>query len=284
MLAQEGDWGLFNWYWLPHLPMVVLFFVSALAETNRPPFDLPEADAELKRLGVPRVPAVTVGDRAVRFLGAGGTLVLTVEASQFEPMVDAVLARDSDHKSAIMYRKLAEAQRARAAHDRATQHRNGDRAWIEPQRGRAGRGTPTAPASPGAPDPSDGRRGNRHGPCGLDAGPAGGFAVTPLRWSCFPPGSSRTRNSGSLRNRSRQKPWRCLMPHSVYNPLRHMSHSPTAQFGHGTGSGRRTMPTTRSPGASAFATTAVDIDTPATPSPSQVSAVDDHAPIWSPTR
>ena len=45
--AQEGDWGLFNWFWLPHLPMVVLFFISALAETNRPPFDLPEAESEL---------------------------------------------------------------------------------------------------------------------------------------------------------------------------------------------------------------------------------------------
>ncbi|MCV2880693.1 NADH-quinone oxidoreductase subunit NuoH [Actibacterium sp. XHP0104] len=45
--AQDGDLGLFNWYWLPHLPMVVLFFVSALAETNRPPFDLPEAESEL---------------------------------------------------------------------------------------------------------------------------------------------------------------------------------------------------------------------------------------------
>ncbi|MGR3396302.1 NADH-quinone oxidoreductase subunit NuoH [Pseudooceanicola nanhaiensis] len=47
VLAQEGDWGLFNWYWLPHLPMVFLFFISCLAETNRPPFDLPEAESEL---------------------------------------------------------------------------------------------------------------------------------------------------------------------------------------------------------------------------------------------
>ncbi len=45
--AQEGRFGFLSWYWLPHLPMVVLFFVSALAETNRPPFDLPEAESEL---------------------------------------------------------------------------------------------------------------------------------------------------------------------------------------------------------------------------------------------
>jgi NADH-quinone oxidoreductase subunit H len=45
--AQDGRFGFLSWYWLPHLPMVVLFFVSALAETNRPPFDLPEAESEL---------------------------------------------------------------------------------------------------------------------------------------------------------------------------------------------------------------------------------------------
>src|SRR5712671_3901675 len=45
--AQEGKYGLLNWFWLPLFPMFVVFFVSALAETNRPPFDLVEAESEL---------------------------------------------------------------------------------------------------------------------------------------------------------------------------------------------------------------------------------------------
>ncbi|MGQ3672690.1 NADH-quinone oxidoreductase subunit NuoH [Xanthobacter sp. TB0136] len=45
--AQDGDLGLLNWYVLPLFPMFVIFYVSALAETNRPPFDLVEAESEL---------------------------------------------------------------------------------------------------------------------------------------------------------------------------------------------------------------------------------------------
>lgn len=47
VMAQDGGMGLLSWFWLPHFPMVFLFFFSSLAETNRPPFDLPEAESEL---------------------------------------------------------------------------------------------------------------------------------------------------------------------------------------------------------------------------------------------
>ena len=45
--AQKGSYGMLNWYVFPLLPMAVIFFISTVAETNRHPFDLPEAEAEL---------------------------------------------------------------------------------------------------------------------------------------------------------------------------------------------------------------------------------------------
>ncbi len=45
--AQAGSKGLFDWFWLPLLPMFVIYTVSVVAETNRLPFDVAEGESEI---------------------------------------------------------------------------------------------------------------------------------------------------------------------------------------------------------------------------------------------
>ena len=45
--AQAGDAGAFEWFWLPLLPLFVVYFVSGVAETNRAPFDVVEGESEI---------------------------------------------------------------------------------------------------------------------------------------------------------------------------------------------------------------------------------------------
>jgi len=45
--AQQGAYGFLNWYWLPLLPLFLVYFISGVAETNRAPFDVAEGESEI---------------------------------------------------------------------------------------------------------------------------------------------------------------------------------------------------------------------------------------------
>ncbi|MHC9085491.1 NADH-quinone oxidoreductase subunit NuoH [Luteimonas sp. RIT-PG2_3] len=47
VMAQSGNAGMFEWFWLPMLPLFVIYFISGVAETNRSPFDVVEGESEI---------------------------------------------------------------------------------------------------------------------------------------------------------------------------------------------------------------------------------------------
>jgi NADH-quinone oxidoreductase subunit H len=47
VMAQSGNAGFLEWFWLPLLPLFVVYFVSGVAETNRAPFDVVEGESEI---------------------------------------------------------------------------------------------------------------------------------------------------------------------------------------------------------------------------------------------
>jgi NADH-quinone oxidoreductase subunit H len=45
--AQQGGWGLFNWFWIPLFPIFLVYVIAGVAETNRAPFDVAEGESEI---------------------------------------------------------------------------------------------------------------------------------------------------------------------------------------------------------------------------------------------
>ena len=67
VMAQQGGAGFLGWFWLPLLPLFVIYFVSGVAETNRLPFDVVEGESEI------------VGGHMVEYSGAAFALFFLAE-------------------------------------------------------------------------------------------------------------------------------------------------------------------------------------------------------------
>src|SRR3546814_9628116 len=72
VMAQSGNGGFMEWFWLPMLPLFIVYFVSGVAETNRAPFDVVAGESEI------------VAGHMVEYSGAAFALFFLAEYARSE--------------------------------------------------------------------------------------------------------------------------------------------------------------------------------------------------------